>query len=38
MRRFGTRVHAGHYGGVIENHLPHVVPLLSEKHVGGIVH
>ena len=30
--QFGTRVHAGHYGGVIENHLPHVVPLLLEKH------
>ncbi len=26
--QFGTMVHAGHYGGVLENYLPHVVPLL----------
>ena len=30
--QFGTMVHSGHYGGVIENHLPYVVPLLLEKH------
>ena len=30
--QFGTRAHAGHYGGVFETHLPRVVPLLLEKH------
>ena len=32
--QFGTMVHSGYYGGVLETHLPRVVPLLLEKHKG----
>ena len=30
--QFGTVVHSGRYSGVLETHLPRVVPLLLEKH------